>query len=78
LVVYDTLSVLALGWWLSEGGFSGRPRVYWGMEDGKTGHEGVSVKSRKILFVDSNLRCCPCILIQIWDVLKDGNLKPEM
>jgi hypothetical protein len=28
LVVYDTLSVLALGWWLGEGGFSGRPRVY--------------------------------------------------
>lgn len=28
LLVYDAVSVLALGWWLGEGGFSGRPPVY--------------------------------------------------
>jgi hypothetical protein len=28
LVVYDLVSVLALGRWLGEGGFSGRARVY--------------------------------------------------
>lgn len=28
LVVYGTLFVLALGWWLGEGGFSGRARIY--------------------------------------------------
>ena len=28
ILVYDAISVMVLGWWLGEGGFSGRPPVY--------------------------------------------------